>query len=68
MEKHMSKAFIDVNPFPNLLSPPPIGHNSPPLEEQILLEFDEALRANEGLIDRIAQMEAKAKALDDRLY
>lgn len=37
-----------------------MGHNNPPLEESIVLDFEEALRSREGLIDRIAAMEAKA--------
>lgn len=37
-----------------------LGHNQPPLEESIVLDFEEALRSREGLIDRIAAMEAKA--------
>jgi hypothetical protein len=65
MLQMMSTVFADVKPFPTPNPNTGMGGNNPPLEEQILLEFDEALRANEGLIDRIAQMEAKAKALDD---
>jgi hypothetical protein len=37
-----------------------MGGNNPPIEEQVLLDLDAALLEHDGLIDRIAQFEAKA--------
>ena len=37
-----------------------MGHNQPPLEESILMDFDSALRDREGLLARIDEMEKKA--------
>jgi hypothetical protein len=61
----MSTAFPDVKPWPKAPAQDAnpraaIGGNRPPLEESIVLDFEEALRGREGLIDRIAAMEEKA--------
>lgn len=58
----MATAFNDVKPWPKA-DPNPraaIGGNNPPIEESIVLDFEEALRSREGLIERIAAMEDKA--------
>lgn len=58
----MATKFDDVKPWP-VQQPNPraaIGDNRPPLEESIVLDFEEALRGREGLIERIAAMEEKA--------
>lgn len=56
----MATAFKDLKPFPS--NPrAQIGANNPPLEDSILLDFDEALRGHEGLIERIDEMELKAE-------
>lgn len=64
----MATPFADVKPWPQQAAQPnpraAIGDNRPPLEESIVLDFEEALRAREGLIDRIAAMEAKAAKLE----
>lgn len=52
-------AFPDVKPFP--ASHAAMGHNKPPLEESIIMEFDAALREHDGLLDRIEQMRIKAE-------
>lgn len=59
----MATPFADVKPWPEQTAPNPravVGGNRPPLEESIVLDFEEALRGREGLIDRIAAMEEKA--------
>lgn len=50
----MATAFSDPNPRAA------IGGNNPPLEERILLEFDEALLEHDGLLARISAMVEKA--------
>ena len=37
-----------------------LGGNNPPLEERILMDFDDALREHDGLLARIDEMAAKA--------
>lgn len=64
----MSTAFPDVKPWPKAALPAAvaanprasIGGNNPPLEERILMDFDDALRGHDGLIERIDAMVAKA--------
>lgn len=59
----MATTFPDVKPWPKQAEPNErvaIGDNRPPLEESIVLDFEEALRGREGLIDRIAAMETRA--------
>lgn len=67
----MATPFADVKPWPKPAEAPnpraAIGDNRPPLEESIVLDFEEALRGREGLIDRIAAMEAKADAEEAKL-
>jgi hypothetical protein len=59
----------DSNPhFPDLArwpeTPPPIGHNRPPLETSVLLDFDEAI-ARKGLAARVAEIAEAAKRAPD---
>lgn len=57
----MATAFPDTKPFPTAQAAG-MRHNNPPLEDSILMEFDENLRGREGLIERIAEMETRAAA------
>lgn len=42
----MSTAFADLKPFPTATGPAQtgLGHNRPPLDEQVLIDFEDALR------------------------
>jgi hypothetical protein len=44
------------------IAPAGIGDNKPPLEESILLEFDQALGEHDGLLSRLDEMVLKAEA------
>lgn len=64
--------FEDVLPWPNQLAAPAqaaIGHNKPPLEEQIPAEFREALLADKpdflAKFDQLVEAADRAKAEDD---
>lgn len=46
--------FPDVKPWPGE-APPPAGHNQPPLEDKVTLEFEEALRLK-GLDVRVREI------------
>lgn len=57
----MSTAFPDVKPFPAAPAAKAVmGHNKPPLEESVVIDFEEALRSRDGLIARIEELERKA--------
>jgi flagellar biosynthesis GTPase FlhF len=59
----MATQFEDVKPWPKQADDNArvaIGDNRPPLEESVVLDFEEALRSGDGLIARIEAMEAKA--------
>lgn len=59
----MSTAFPDVKPFPTEASQAaPIGHNRPPLDEMIVAEFEEGLRADANLVSKIGQLVEKGSA------
>ncbi|MEA3537642.1 MAG: hypothetical protein U9R73_00765 [Pseudomonadota bacterium] len=58
----MSTAFSDVKPWPGQKAEPAqagMGHNKPPLEEQVVIDFDEAIRT-EGLAKRVDDLIASA--------
>ncbi|APL94115.1 hypothetical protein [Sphingobium indicum] len=48
-------AFPDIKPFPAAQAAPPMGHNNPPLEEQVVIDLAEAL-ATEGITKRISDL------------
>lgn len=54
--------FPDVKPFPEATLDR--HHNQPPLEDQVGMEFDEAVRA-EGLDQRVAEIAASAERAPD---
>lgn len=56
-------AFDDIKPFPGENTLPPRDHNRPPLEEMIVLDFEEALDSVENLRDRIKYVIQKAADL-----
>jgi hypothetical protein len=51
----VSTAFPDVKPFPTTAAGG-IGHNQPPLEDRILIDFDEAYAAEPDLAARVKQL------------
>lgn len=57
----MSSAFPGIAPFPTTPAPAQagFGHNRAPLDEQIVLDFEEAL-AEAGLKKRVADLIASA--------
>ncbi len=60
----MATAFEGVKPFPGAASQAaaPMGHNRPPLEEVIVADFEEGLRAVAGLMPRIDALIERGKA------
>ncbi|PYJ10766.1 MAG: hypothetical protein DMF06_05015 [Verrucomicrobia bacterium] len=58
-----AKPFPDMPDWPDK-APPPMGHNAPPLEERLTLEFEEALRVK-GLDARVAEITAAAGRAPD---
>lgn len=58
-------AFDGVKPFPGSASQAaPIGHNKPPLDESVIADFEEGLRAVEGLMPRIESLVARGHAAE----
>lgn len=63
----MTTAFTDIKPFPGANGPSQsggFGHNRPPLEEQVVLDFEDALVA-EGLKKRIDDLVSGAGRAGD---
>jgi hypothetical protein len=61
----MASAFEGVKPFPGAASQAsaaPIGHNKPPLDESVLIDFDQELRSIPGLVARIEQLIERGSA------
>lgn len=59
----MNAPFPDAKPWPKAEGANPrvaLGNNNPPLEERIIMEFEDALREHDGLIARIDAMVEKA--------
>lgn len=56
--------FADVKPFPTT-TPPPMGHNAPPLDEMIVIELNEAIDGRPDFRARIAEIIAKADTLPE---
>lgn len=66
----MATAFPDVKPFPGAAaqSAAPMGHNRPPIEEQGVADFNDAIDRHAGLRQRIADLlgsASRAVATDD---
>lgn len=66
----MATAFPDVKPFPGTASQPaaPMGHNRPPIEEQGVADFNDAIDRHAGLRKRITDLlgsASRASATDD---
>lgn len=58
----MSTTFSDVKPWPGQKAAPAqagVGHNRPPLDEQVVIDFEEAIR-EEGLAKRVDDLIASA--------
>jgi hypothetical protein len=55
----MPDEFDGLKPFPGEDAPPPAHHNRPPLEEQVVLDFDDAIRAR-GLDERVREIRENA--------
>lgn len=59
----MSTAFDNIKPFPSpSLQTAPIGHNRPPLDESVVAEFMEGLKADAGLLVRVEQLVTRGNA------
>lgn len=58
--------FEDLKPFPGEEAPPPLHHNRPPLDEQVALDFDEAVRGRglDARVREIAEQADKAPEID----
>lgn len=60
--------FPDVKPFPTAAGPgvAPIGHNRPPLEEQVVIDFNEALQTEPHLMEKINALLARKDNIVDK--
>ena len=62
----MATAFPDVKPFPSAPQAgpgAPLGHNRPPLEESIVMDFKEAIENEPHLIEKIDALLARKDAI-----
>ena len=65
----MATAFPDVKPFPSAAATPvagpgaPMGHNRPPLEEAIVLDFRQAIEDEPHLLDKVNALLARKDSI-----